>query len=201
MLSASRKLSPIGKAMRHATLYDGMNGGAEGDAPGGPTHDAMTSVKLWRNPCWFTYRLNYLALRYNGPLYSWVEERYGLSRPEYVVIFSLGLVESAYARDIAASSGFPQNTLSRAIHRLTGMRLLSRTADERDGRRYVLALTGAGRTLFDETLPRFVALETTMLGALTADERETLSDLMAKMVLASPDWPETVDRAPDRRKE
>ena len=69
--------------------------------------DEMTAAKLWNNPCWLTYRLNYLALRYNVPLYEWVERTYGLSRPEYVVIYSLGLKDGSVARDIAISSGFP----------------------------------------------------------------------------------------------
>ena len=156
-------------------------------------HDEMTRVKLWQNPCWFTYRLNYLALRYNVPLYAWVEEHHGLSRPEFVVIFSLGLLDGAYARDISASSGFPQNTLSRAIHKLNRLRLISRTPDADDGRRFILSLTPAGRSLFDESLPRFVSFEHMMLDALDHEEQELLSTLMAKMVLASPQWPDTLD--------
>ena len=156
-------------------------------------HDEMTRVKLWQNPCWFTYRLNYLALRYNVPLYAWVEEKYGLSRPEFVVIFSLGLLDGAYARDISASSGFPQNTLSRAIHKLNRLKLISRTPDTEDGRRFMLSLTPAGRSLFDEALPRFVSFEHMMLDALDHDEQQQLSSLMAKMVLASPQWPDTLD--------
>ncbi|MEM7634857.1 MAG: MarR family winged helix-turn-helix transcriptional regulator, partial [Pseudomonadota bacterium] len=138
-------------------------------------HDEMTRVKLWQNPCWFTYRLNYLALRYNVPLYAWVEEKYGLSRPEFVVIFSLGLLDGAYARDISASSGFPQNTLSRAIHKLNRLKLISRTPDAEDGRRFMLSLTPAGRALFDESLPRFVSFEHMMLDALDDDEQQQLS--------------------------
>lgn len=156
-------------------------------------HDAMTAAKLWANPCWFTYRLNYLALRYNVPLYDWVERTYGLSRPEYVVIFSLGLKDGAFARDIATSSGFPQNTLSRAIHKLVGRGLIARSADTADRRCNVLTLTDAGRALFEESLPRFVDFEHTMLEALTEQERATLSGLMAKMVLASPGWPSRID--------
>ncbi len=159
--------------------------------PGSGAHDEMTRVKLWQNPCWFTYRLNYLALRYNVPLYAWVEEHYGLSRPEFVVIFSLGLLDGAYARDIGASSGFPQNTLSRAIHKLNRLKLISRTPDTEDGRRFVLSLTPAGRTLFDKSLPRFVSFEHMMLDALDHDEQQQLSTLMAKMVLASPQLPNT----------
>jgi MarR family transcriptional regulator, temperature-dependent positive regulator of motility len=38
--------------------------------------------------------------------------------------------------------------------------------------------------VFDEALPRFVALEEEMLAPLSLVERETLSALMAKVVLA-----------------
>ncbi|MFD0915231.1 MarR family winged helix-turn-helix transcriptional regulator [Pseudahrensia aquimaris] len=160
-------------------------------------HDQMTSVKLWQNPCWFTYRLNYLALRYNGPLYAWVEEHYGLSRPEFVVIFSLGLMDGAYARDIGASSGFPQNTLSRAIHKLTQTGLISREPDQQDGRRYIVSLTRDGRDLFNEALPKFVSFEKMMLDSLSDSEQQTLSHLMAKMVLASPQWPKSISEKAD----
>lgn len=167
--------------------------GVETSLPDDGAHDEMTRIKLWQNPCWFTYRLNYLALRYNVPLYAWVEQHYGLSRPEFVVIFSLGLLDGAYARDIGASSGFPQNTLSRAIHKLTGLKLVSRTPDHRDGRRFILSLTVTGRALFDAALPRFVSFERMMLDALDDDEQQQLSKLMAKMVLASPQWPDNVE--------
>ena len=30
----------------------------------------ITEAKLWQNPCWLAFRLNYLALRYNVPLYG-----------------------------------------------------------------------------------------------------------------------------------
>jgi DNA-binding MarR family transcriptional regulator len=155
--------------------------------------DAMTEAKLWRNPCWLTYRLNYLALRYNVPLYTWVERTYGLSRPEFVVIFSLGLTDRAVARDIAASSGFPPNTLSRAIHKLVRLGLTTRTSDIADRRRFVLTLSETGRALFEEALPRFVSFEHMMLEALSEDERTTLSRLMAKMVVASPTWPTSIE--------
>jgi MarR family transcriptional regulator, temperature-dependent positive regulator of motility len=190
---------------RNRSESDGYEGGEASSAAGirmaGPAtaehpeggHDEMTAAKLWRNPCWLTYRLNYLALRYNVPLYSWVERTYGLSRPEYVVIFSLGLKDGALARDIASSSGFPQNTLSRAIHKLVVRGLIRRTADAADRRCNVLTLTPAGRTLFEDSLPRFVAFEHMMLEALTETERATLSGLMAKMVLASQSWPTTIE--------
>lgn len=146
--------------------------------------DALTHARLWRNPCGFSARFNYLGLRYNTPLYGWVEERFGLSRAEFVVIYSLGVMEGVTASEIAVSTAFPKNTLSRAVNKLARLGLIARSAGETDRRQQNLALTGEGKAIFDEALPRFTALEDEMLAPLTLVERETLSALMAKIVLA-----------------
>ena len=85
----------------------------------------MLEAKLWGNPCPFTFRINYLALLYNTPLYTWVQDTYGLKRSEYVVLYSLALADGGSARDISHTSGFPKNTLSRAIKRLELMGLIN----------------------------------------------------------------------------
>ena len=151
--------------------------------------DPVMEAKLWRNPCWFAFRFNYIALRYNVPLYGWIQRVYGLSRPEFVVLYTLGLHDGALARDIAVSYGFPKNTLSRAIQKLTKAELIRRDADPLDGRNQVLRLLPEGQRIFDETLPRFVELEERMLDTLNRDERDTLSRLLAKIVLDSVNWP------------
>ena len=65
-------------------------GGADNvvDAPIGPGStglEALIEAKLWRNPCWFAFRFNHIALQYNAPLYGWIKRRTGLTRPEFVV--------------------------------------------------------------------------------------------------------------------
>ena len=146
--------------------------------------DVFTHARLWRNPCGFSARFNYLGLRYNTPLYGWVEARFGLSRAEFVVIYSLGLMTDVTASEIAASTAFPKNTLSRAVNRLAKMGLIQRNEGQTDRRQQNLSLTPQGRAVLDEALPRFVALEAEMLAPLTLVEQETLSALMAKVVLA-----------------
>ena len=146
--------------------------------------DAFTHARLWRNPCEFAARFNYLSLRYNTPLYGWVEERFGLSRAEFVVIYSLGLMDGVTASEIAASTAFPKNTLSRAVNRITKRRLIRRSAGATDRRQHILTLTAQGRAVLNEALPRFVALEAEMLAPLSLLEQETLSALMARVVLA-----------------
>jgi DNA-binding MarR family transcriptional regulator len=146
--------------------------------------DVFTHARLWRNPCGFSARFNYLSLRYNTPLYGWVEERFGLSRAEFVVIYSLGLLDGVTASEIATSTAFPKNTLSRAVNRIAKLGLIRRSEGENDRRQQNLALTPQGQAILDEAMPRFVALEAEMLAPLSLVEQETLSALMAKVVLA-----------------
>lgn len=146
--------------------------------------DVFTHARLWRNPCGFSARFNYLGLRYNTPLYSWVEQRFGLARVEFVILYSLGLVDGVTASEIAASTAFPKNTLSRAVNRIAKLGLIARSASQADRRQQNLTLTPTGQAVLDEAMPRFVAMEEEMLSPLNLVERETLSALMAKVVLA-----------------
>lgn len=163
---------------------DPMNASTGAELLGRHRLDAFTHARLWRNPCGFSARFNYLGLRYNTPLYGWVEERFGLSRAEFVVIYSLGLLDGVTASEIAASTAFPKNTLSQAVNRIAKLGLIARSAGATDRRQQNLALTPTGRAILDEALPRFVALEAEMLAPLSLVEQETLSALMAKVVLA-----------------
>ena len=165
-------------------LPDPMNANTGAEMLGRHRLDAFTHARLWRNPCGFAARFNYLGLRYNTPLYGWVEERFGLSRAEFAVIYSLGLHDAVTASEIAVSTAFPKNTLSRAVNRIAKLGLIARSAGESDRRQQNLTLTPAGRAVLDEAMPRFVALEAEMLAPLSLVEQETLSALMAKVVLA-----------------
>jgi len=177
------KLELNTSSSNHASgATDGSRTGA--DMLGRHRLDAFTHARLWRNPCGFAARFNYLGLRYNTPLYGWVEERFGLSRAEFVTLYSLGLVDGVTASEIAASTAFPKNTLSRAVNRIAKLGLIARHAGASDRRQQNLTLSPAGRAILDEAMPRFVALEEEMLSPLSLIERETLSGLMAKVVLS-----------------
>ncbi len=151
--------------------------------------DPLTLTKLWDNPCWLSHRLNFISFRFNDPVYRWIETRYGLVRPEFVALYSVGLKGGVAAKNIVASSGLPKNTLSRAIQKLLHRQLLRRATDPADLRSYVLTLTSAGRRIFDETMPLMVEQETRMLAALTRQEQKLLGALMDKMMIDSPNWP------------
>jgi len=149
----------------------------------------MLEAKLWANPCPFTFRINYLALLYNTPLYSWIQDTYGLKRPEYVVLYSLALADGGSARDVSDTSGFPKNTLSRAIKRLELMGLIEARGKAPGGRRaQALFLSEKGWDVVKATRPIFAAQEQRMLKTLTEGERQMLFELMSKVVRDAQDW-------------
>ncbi len=171
-----------------------------GDLPESTDMPDMLGAKLWANPCPFAFRLNYLALLYNTPLYGWISEQYGLKRPEYVVLYSLALADGGSARDISRTSGFPKNTLSRAVQRLELMGLIKARSKAPGGRKkQALYLSEKGWTIFHETRPAFEAQEERMLKVLTQGERQMLFELMSKVVLGASEWAETPLAKPMRQ--
>jgi len=186
-------------AVRQSAVLKNAEGLASAAAPDArsagdhPLHP-LIAVKLWENPCWFSFRINYLGLRFNLPVYGWIEERYGLVRPEYVVLYALHLQDGIAAKDVVASAGFPKNTISRAIQKLLRRRLIRRAPDARDRRSYVLRLTPEGRRILDETVPPMVAWEKRMLAGLSREEQQVLSKLLARLVQDSPNWPTSIEQ-------
>jgi len=154
----------------------------------------MIGIKLWDNPCWLSFRVNYISHHYNQPLYTWIWQRYGLNSPEHIVLYAIGLKDGITAEDIAASSARPKNTLSRAINSLLRKKLISRSQNESDRRRLGLHLTPRGQQIVDETVPAFVAQEQAMFEPLNKEERRTLHALLTKIVLGAGGWPAKIER-------
>lgn len=152
----------------------------------------MVAVKLWENPCWLSFRANFVAHHFNHPVYAMIERTYGLTMPEHVVLYAIGLKDGISADEVAASSAKPKNTLSRAVGSLIAKRLIFRTESREDRRRRGLHLTRTGRRIVDETVPLLVAHEEAMLAALTPAEQATLEALLTKLVLSKSQWPSTV---------
>ncbi|MCQ4160387.1 MarR family transcriptional regulator [Roseomonas sp. GC11] len=132
--------------------------------------------------------MNFLSSKFNHPVYAWVERQHGLTRPEMVVLYALGLKDGLAAKDVSQSSAFPKNTISRAVQVLEERRLIRRATDAADRRSFVLRLTPRGRAMVDEALPLMIEREREMLAALTPAEQRQLHALLTKLVVASPGW-------------
>ncbi|WP_245515463.1 MarR family winged helix-turn-helix transcriptional regulator [Rhizobium deserti] len=149
----------------------------------------LVAVKLWQNPCWLSFRFNFLALQFNEPIYRLIEKEHGIPRPEFVVLYSLGLLDGLTASAICNSSGFPKNTISRAIQKLVDKNIIRREVDQADLRSFVLYITEEGRRIVDQAMQPMVEREKAMVSSLTPAEQLMLSELLAKVVVDSPNWP------------
>jgi len=174
-------------------LYEGRAGREESPALPDLVESPHLHAKLWDNPCWFSFRLNYLALHFNGPVYSFIQQQLGLLRPEFVVLWSLYLGGDGILSDVVRSSGFPKNTLSRAAAKLFQMGLIEREIDTLDQRRVLLTLTEAGRDAVEKAKGNMIEHERLMLSCLSPAERLNLSEILTKLVSASSQWPMAID--------
>jgi DNA-binding MarR family transcriptional regulator len=158
-------------------------------------HD-MIATKLWRNPCWLSFRVNFIGHHFNQPIYDYIARAWRLSAPEHVVLYALGLKEGVTADDIVVSSAKPKNTLSRAVNALLRKRLISRARDPKDRRRFPLRLTKRGRAIVEKTTPLFVEQEKAMAAALSEREQLQLRQLLTKIVLNQTTWPTRIEGRP-----
>ncbi|WP_050577419.1 MarR family winged helix-turn-helix transcriptional regulator [Sinorhizobium arboris] len=182
------------EATRQA-LFEGRAGREEPMASPGTKIESLMHAKLWDNPCWFSFRLNYLALHFNNPVYGYIQQHLGLLRPEFVVLWSLYLGGSSTLTEIVRSSGFPKNTLSRAANKLFRLGLIDRQVDQDDQRRITLGLTEKGQEAVEFTKGMMIEHERRMLECLSPAERLSLSEIMTKLVTASGQRPQTIDGA------
>lgn len=122
-----------------------------------------------------------------------VEEGYarsGLNQAQFGVLAALRRAGKPYClsptslyNSLLISSGAMTNRLER----LQAAGLVDRIADPADGRSMLVTLTPKGKRLIDRVVTRHYQNEQRLLGALTPDEREILSSLLRKLLLAFDD--------------
>ncbi|OPC78901.1 MarR family transcriptional regulator [Embleya scabrispora] len=78
--------------------------------------------------------------------------------------------------ELMRSSMVTSGAITQRLDRLEARGLVSRSADESDGRSVLVALTDAGRELIDEALPAHIDTEQRLLAALTPKQRAAVAD-------------------------
>ncbi len=127
-------------------------------------------------------RINVIARNFSDPLYEWVQQEFGVSRPDYVTVYNVRRTPGITAQDISVRTGFKKNTVSAAVHRLVKLDMLRRVRDDEDDRRYHLFLRPRGEALYDAVNPRFKAAEDAVVAGLSEPERRTLERLLGTVL-------------------
>ncbi|MEX0282855.1 MAG: MarR family winged helix-turn-helix transcriptional regulator [Arenibacterium sp.] len=107
------------------------------------------------------------------------KKRYGMLRTEWRVLFHLGIYGRLTARDISEKARIHKTKISRAVHRLSERRFLTRERDTLDRRSEHLELTVAGRTAYEDLLEVARTYEADLLAGFSPDEVRGLRKMLS----------------------
>lgn len=120
------------------------------------------------------YRLNRLADAVSREFSRIYRDRYGLTRPEWRLLATLGQYGTMTATAVGAHSAMHKTKVSRAVAALEKRRWLTRSADEGDRRIEHLTLTKAGENIYREMVPLAKAFEADLLAQLKEKDKSAL---------------------------
>jgi DNA-binding MarR family transcriptional regulator len=99
------------------------------------------------------YRLNVVASLVSQALSRIYADRYGIGVPEWRVLVTLGQYGMMTGKAIGSHSHMHKTKVSRAVALLEDRKLVMRRANRADLREAFLALTPAGRAMYDDLAP------------------------------------------------
>jgi DNA-binding MarR family transcriptional regulator len=131
------------------------------------------------------YRLSVLTNRISTAIARVYVRRFALTVPEWRVMAVLGRFGAMSANAVCERTAMDKVRVSRAVARLAGAGRLDRRIDTADRRRALLALTPAGRAVYDEIGPLALAVEARLLAQLSPADRADLARLLPKLEAAA----------------
>ena len=120
------------------------------------------------------YRLNRLADAVSRDFAAIYREKYGLTRPEWRLLATLGQYSTMTATEIGRHSAMHKTKVSRAVTALEKRRWLTREADEADRRVEHLKLTRTGEEAYRTLVPLARAFERELMANLNDSERAAI---------------------------
>lgn len=121
-------------------------------------------------------------------------------RSEMGLLVAISHLSGCDQKTLAAQMAFDTTTVGQVIDALEGKGFVRRVGSPTDRRVKHVEITPEGQAYVDEHRPRILAAQRKALACLSATERETLLDLMVRVIEANPehDRPGGGRRAPTR---
>lgn len=139
------------------------------------TRDHLVLDNFW------PYRLSVISNRISDAIARQYSDRFGLSVPEWRVMAVLGGMPGLSAREVAQRTAMDKVRVSRAVANLVVEGRVLRRTDAQDGRITRLSLTPRGQDIYDQIVPMALKLEEEFFSALSAEDRDLLDRVMAKL--------------------
>ena len=148
------------------------------DAANGTSKNSEAQLVLEQ---FLPYRLSILSNTVSNTIARDYRDLFGLSIPEWRVMAVLGRFGPVSAGGICQRTAMDKVTVSRAVTRLIGQRLVARATDPDDRRRSILKLTARGARVHAQIVPIARGRESELAAVLTTEERQNLDMLLAKL--------------------
>ncbi|MDE2405218.1 MAG: MarR family transcriptional regulator [Sphingomonadales bacterium] len=127
------------------------------------------------------YRLVVTATLVSEAVARAYADLFGLTIPEWRVIAITAEEAPVTQAGIGAVSRMDKVTVSRAAIALVERGLIERQPNPEDKRSHLLALSDAGRAMYEAIAPKALAIEAAIFGQFTPAELETLRGLLARI--------------------
>ncbi|QHQ35521.1 MarR family winged helix-turn-helix transcriptional regulator [Algicella marina] len=109
------------------------------------------------------------------------KSRYGMTRPEWRVLFHIGRYGDMTAKDIGIRARIHKTKISRAVRALEEKRFLTRRTLPDDRRFELLSLRPPGRTAYLDLANAAAAFETALVARLGQRDAKTLKRVLRKL--------------------
>lgn len=127
------------------------------------------------------YRMSFTSNLVSGRIADAYEALFGLSIPEWRLVAVIAEHADITQQDIAVRTRMDKVVVSRAAASLVQRGLIGKRPHASDRRAQCLFLTEAGRTLYDNVVPKARALEAEIFACLAPSERATLVRLLRRI--------------------
>lgn len=127
------------------------------------------------------FRISVLSNRVSANIAKVYGDRYGIAIPEWRVITLLALYPGSSASEVSDRSAMDKVAVSRAVARLLERGFIRRETHGDDRRRSMLALSPAGRQVYETAAPLVNAMEERLMSVLSDEERKVLETLIDRL--------------------
>ena len=136
----------------------------------------------------FPYRLTELQSAISHNIADVYSGKFDLSRQQWRILATLGDHNKSTDNQMLSAKQLGQLTnldkmqTSRAIVKLEEQLLVTKTADDRDKRSILIALTEKGHEVYQDIVPLVLEREQQLLSVLTQNQQQQLENLMNKLL-------------------
>ncbi len=127
------------------------------------------------------FRLSRLLAIGGAPVIRLCEGRYGITRREWRVLALLAREDGLRSSDLAQRAQLDRARTSKAVTSLVAKQLVRRETRAGDRRQAFLALTPAGRSLFESLFPEVLRIHHDLLSGLDDGEVALLDTLLDRL--------------------